>query len=1123
MSRGWRRTIVVASALLAALAAARWGGSWALNRYISSRFGSRASTFMINPLDLSAYSPAGKASIGGFPIAWKELRIRLWGGRLAVGALLAGDENSPAARAESISASHLFGTPVVWIKKGTINPLNPLWRGLLKQSGETASSSAAVPDFALWVEEFRADTVLGQVSGSLYFGDGQNGARRPFVVSLSDGQGDKGAFEGSWGKEGTISGKIRFSGGEAVLYGGFSRGELSLHADLATRSGDWRGDLTGDDREWRCILLQDSRASGGTGWLYGSLDRSGEKADAISNVRLLSNGITLREANLGADWSLCGIKLHAENFNTDISNKANTNCLSLSGDGILKSAAKGVMLPIQVNLNWTGGGVQGVLGTVSLGEGSGVPLKNYLSKLRATIAVDGFSGPETSLEGSFEGGGFRGWAAGNGTSSQGEAHFDIAASYAAGFANLTWGDSGLSCQFGGTMSHQEPGDWPLPRGRWTFDGSASWTKGEAYPSLKVAGREGGGARLNASFSGGNITADGTRLSLASSWGTITDAAFSVKGLVGEGSLKKAEAKFTAGGATLGGGPPLARISFDAGFSDGDISGKASSLLPSLDGEFAFGFVVSDGDFSKLRLTGGSVHLLKGEIRLLGVEAGGLAAWPKPVSVKAAKSFLFGEESGPLAGSITSADNGSIVVAGKGLLLGGEANFAVHPGGNGYVEVSGSGFDSSKLVKFASRWAPLPFSAVSGPADAAVTIPLEGVPAGIKGAVNLRKVTLNMGDERHQFRNAKGTIRFEVAAEDTSFSSESLSLESDKLPLQITGKSAQGVVTMDVKIPESDAAEVQNAFFDFLPEYVGFGTMAGRMGATARLVSDSRDKVLTMNLAFHGAEFTSEDKALSLQGIEGSLPLSISLGLGALPARRGFRAPDEKSVASAYGAYAAPLENGEPMLIQSAAFSVYSMENIGLSSNLTEDGATDIRINRGVLWDGGVHGEFRVGVSSGGLGYSGQLLFNEISLRDLCNQAGGLTGFIGGRLSGHVTFGADKFGLAALKMVAGFAVDPAGDEPMVIGRDFLVKIGGAQMKRLVPTRFLNYDKAQIGFAVRSGSLTVSKLVLEHEANPIKSILRKDISFEIRVPFNNSISIYQLLDSIKGLQERPATVQ
>jgi hypothetical protein len=104
-----------------------------------------------------------------------------------------------------------------------------------------------------------------------------------------------------------------------------------------------------------------------------------------------------------------------------------------------------------------------------------------------------------------------------------------------------------------------------------------------------------------------------------------------------------------------------------------------------------------------------------------------------------------------------------------------------------------------------------------------------------------------------------------------------------------------------------------------------------------------------------------------------------------------------------------------------------------------------------------------------------------------------------------------------------SVDPSGDEPLVLGRDFLVKVGGAQMKKLVTSRFQNYDEAALKVGIQGGSLSVQDLVLAHKANPLKAVMRKDLSFELRVPLNNSISLYHLLDLVKGIQEKSAAVE
>jgi hypothetical protein len=218
-----------------------------------------------------------------------------------------------------------------------------------------------------------------------------------------------------------------------------------------------------------------------------------------------------------------------------------------------------------------------------------------------------------------------------------------------------------------------------------------------------------------------------------------------------------------------------------------------------------------------------------------------------------------------------------------------------------------------------------------------------------------------------------------------------------------------------------------------------------------------------------------------------------------------------------------LEGGESLAVKSIGFSVYRVADARLSSVAEPGGLTRIRLTRGTLWDGPARADVGLAISSAEVRYAGQLLLDHGSLRGFCRESEGLTGFLGGRFSASVTFRGDRMGLGALMALVDMSVDPSGDEPLVLGRDFLVKVGGAQMKKLVTSRFQNYDEGALKVGIRGGSLSVQDLVLAHKANPMKALMRKDLSFELRVPVNSSISLYHLLDLVKGIQEEPVAVE
>ena len=96
------------------------------------------------------------------------------------------------------------------------------------------------------------------------------------------------------------------------------------------------------------------------------------------------------------------------------------------------------------------------------------------------------------------------------------------------------------------------------------------------------------------------------------------------------------------------------------------------------------------------------------------------------------------------------------------------------------------------------------------------------------------------------------------------------------------------------------------------------------------------------------------------------------------------------------------------------------------------------------------------------------------------------------------------------------MDPEGAEPKVISRDFLVKMGGERIRSLLHSNQLEYDKAAFQCGLSGGLLSVYELELQHQANPVKALVRKDVSFEVRVPQKNSISLDQLVKNIKNLE-------
>jgi hypothetical protein len=140
----------------------------------------------------------------------------------------------------------------------------------------------------------------------------------------------------------------------------------------------------------------------------------------------------------------------------------------------------------------------------------------------------------------------------------------------------------------------------------------------------------------------------------------------------------------------------------------------------------------------------------------------------------------------------------------------------------------------------------------------------------------------------------------------------------------------------------------------------------------------------------------------------------------------------------------------------------------------------------------------------------------MSLKAFCDESGALKGFITGTAHAGLTLGGDALGVSRAKALANVWVDPEGPEPLEISRDFLIKMGGEKIRSLLHSDILEYDQASLTCGLSGGILSVYELELSHRANPLKALMRKDVSFEVKVPQRNSISLEQLVKNIKNLE-------
>jgi len=631
--------------------------------------------------------------------------------------------------------------------------------------------------------------------------------------------------------------------------------------------------------------------------------------------------------------------------------------------------------------------------------------------------------------------------------------------------------------------------------------------------------------MSLNLADGRLQGTGAGIGLAAQWGRAEGVRFSGSSAWARWDKEPSETRFEGRIQSLTAGDlRLEELGFSGRQEGAVLRILTRASLPSLDGSAETGWTIPLAAPAKAALTEGTASLMGGQLQASGIRAGAFFQDPdRWFQWSASAATVAGEALTDLKGDCGAAPAGGFVGRGSASGLGGTLLFTVRPEeGNRALRVEASALDAVAVGSFLRRFQELPFGLQEGKVAAEVEAPLAAFGPGWRAQVHPSGVTLRVPDDRHRFRNVEGTLAVEALASGVRVRSEGLTLEGGHVPVSLEGEVGAGTGALRFVIPALPAKEVQNALFDFLPEFVGYGQVSGGLGLEGEYRAAGEAPGFRVRARFEGGAFASEDKSLVLEGLEGALALTVGTGGGG-PALPGFRAPERGAVGPVLGDLSRPLEGGESLRIGAIAFSVYGLSQVRLSSQAGPDGITHLRLVEGTLWDGPARADVGLAIGSADIRYAGQLVMDHASLREFCRESEGLTGFLGGRFSGSLTFRGDRMGLGALKALADVAVDPAGDEPLVLGRDFLVKVGGAPMKKLVTRRFQEYDRASLKVGIRGGALTVQDLVLSHEADPLKALMRKDLSFELRVPLNNSISLYNLLDLIKGIGERSAKVE
>ncbi len=1097
-----RKVVTFLVWLILLLGVLQEGTLWCGRLYAVRRYGF-SGQLRLHLLSLSADSASGKLSLFGTSVEWKRAEFSLGKG-LKVAELSLGNGASPAAHLEGIRLRRLGPLFEGSVAEAVVNPENPAWRRIVASSRQAPNRNNGGIPVRIRIGHMVVNAPGGAWSGSVsLFGEG-DGSTGILSSTMTGPRHLVGELSGRWAPSGGSLSATILGGkeGRGCLLCSWNQDGFRLRADVLADGQHLGIDGKGRWKNGAQILLWTI----GTGGKFESLPvrivASKDDGGGITTVDIGPGSIQLPVVPISKNCWLSSVKIAVELSGYDNEDGAYKLCVNSGGLIHLKVGVKELDARMLVNLNY---------GTGSISTGPSVPVKDsgvkkVLEKNKQFIALFGRV---------FPAGGGRS----NGKEKRGRGYLSVIASGEVAsdggikFGGEAWAP-GAKATFNGLYG--EDG--------WRIGGVLGWRRDKnnslykyVYPLTKFKGSYsidgGGGKNLSARLEGSGCGAWRVVVNKGSGSMNVTGANLVIAGSELRGLSGKLSASWSGGGGV----PLIVNVGLKklsthgTGFSDIVIAGRGtqsksnwrfSFRVPSLEGRFRGELAVSGVSPPRGTLSSAGLSLFGGELAFNALSAELTTGSGGDISWRAKSALVEGEKLGEITGTVKrSANLGGVVLSARTSHWKGEVIASLELGGDSErgdrLSISAEDISPSSLLTFLGKWVAMPFVVKGGSLDGRVVMPLAGFPEGMAFKVRANGADFMVKGENKGFHNINGWFSGSMKGKTLTCTSNKLSIEKGRLPLKLDFRASPAAMRVKFGTPPVLLGVLQDATFDFLPEYVGYGAFHGKGSVKGSLTSIGGESEIEGKIDLRRAGFTSEDKALVIRAVNGFMPFYLRLGKQPTRTMR-----DSGSFST--------------LSLGRVSYSVFKMRNLAVKARLKGESMA-FRLLRGSLWKGEISGDLDVTLSEAGVDYTGGFSLRNLSLSNFCKESGSLAGALSGDMNGTLDIKSSGLGLGRVKGLLDISSDPNGAEKKRISRAFLVRLGGAHVRSLLRSHVLTYDEAKLKCGLADGMLSFYSLNVSHEANPVKALLRKDISFELRVPQNNTISIWRLIAQVKDLAD------
>jgi len=315
---------------------------------------------------------------------------------------------------------------------------------------------------------------------------------------------------------------------------------------------------------------------------------------------------------------------------------------------------------------------------------------------------------------------------------------------------------------------------------------------------------------------------------------------------------------------------------------------------------------------------------------------------------------------------------------------------------------------------------------------------------------------------------------------------------------------QGRLTFTV--PKTAVADLTDSFINTLPRQLQEATIDGLIAAEGAVNLKQGSVIIDGSITLTNINIDAPSHKIKLVDINGVLPLSLDLmgkTDGKLPLSLNFSRQNYDNLLKQLRQ---PQGKVETINIGNSTFSGINIDSAKFSLQ-ADHGVTKIISLDSSLYGGTILGKGFLTIQKG-LVYRGDLLFNNLSLVQICKAFPAINGYLSGKTDGIISVRANGNKSADLAGFTEFWARETADEKMLVSKEFLQKLSGKKLSGFFFSSDRAFDHAGIKAALENGFLTFDSLDISHT----NLFGVKDLSVTIATS-QNRIAIDHLLNSIK----------